>query len=98
MENDYIVCPTFNRIVKVWWSYTWRVMVFGAVVGFPAGMIFEAYKTDEIIRSLLIYFLMMLISIYVMEVILKKNYGDFKICLVKSTGFAGGKRAEHDPR
>ena len=40
---------------------------------FPAGMIFEAYKTDEIIRSLLIYFLMLLISIYVMEVILKKT-------------------------
>ncbi len=90
MENENIIEPTFNCILKIWWSYIWRVALFSMllefVLGFAAGVITGILGRGDLAQNVaasLGWLGSIPVFIYVMGIVLKKNYGDFTICLMK---------------
>ena len=90
MTEDNILEPTFDRILKIWWSYIWRVTVFstllGFALGFVAGLITSIMGRGDLAPSVggfLGWLGSIPVSIYVMGIVLKKKYGDFTIHFVK---------------
>lgn len=83
---------TWLRTVKVWWSLTWRIviygMLFGIVIRLPLGLITTALGIEEALANIIIQNTMtvmaLLIGIWVTKVILRKTYSDFRIVLVPS--------------
>ena len=84
--------PTFRRAVKLWWAFAWRAgllvgsanamleiilgpRVLGALFGVSAATV-EPYVTisNVIVGSIL--------SIYAIQLVLRKKYREFSICLV----------------
>ena len=92
MENENIIEPTFNRILRIWWSYIWRVTLFsmllGFILGFAAGFITGILGRGDLAQNVaasLGWLGSIPVSIYVMGIVLKKNHGDFTICLMKAS-------------
>lgn len=79
-------------LLRVWWAYTWRTFLGAAAIGFVIGLIlgfvgsaFGFESTDLSVINLVVGFPIGLIwSIFAFRMVLAKNFGDFKICLVKS--------------
>jgi len=86
---------TWMRTIKVWWSYLWRnliaiivAMLVGAIIGFILGFIMGALgissQTIRFVVAPISGIIGLLISIVPMKMILGKNYGEFRLVLVKN--------------
>ena len=81
---------TWGHALKVWWSITWRTVLFGLVIGFVvgvlAGVVGAASGTSsgaiQTISSLLGFVIGMLISIWAVRKALSKSFSDFRIVLL----------------
>jgi hypothetical protein len=87
---DYLEV-TFGRTVTVWWSLVWRTFVFsallGAVLGFVGGIIVSVAGHPELggaVGALLGWLGSIPVTIAVLRIVLRKQFGDFAIKLVKA--------------
>lgn len=78
----------YERTMRIWWAYSWRVMVFslliGAVLRFICGFILGAMGKVELIgvvAGLLGYLVFIPVSIWVFKKILTTKYKTFSIAL-----------------
>lgn len=79
-------------VLRVWWAYTWRAFLGAAAIGFVIGLILGLLgsalgvdRADLSVVNLVIGFPIGVIwSIFAFRMVLAKNFGDFKICLVKA--------------
>lgn len=81
---------TWTRALKVWWSFTWRSTLYSSLVGLVIGFI-SVFATkisgDPQILSVATLIIAFGCGIYivvaVMEMVLKKEWSDFRIALIE---------------
>ncbi|MEZ0232084.1 MAG: hypothetical protein ACAH12_04540 [Methylophilaceae bacterium] len=85
---------TWGRAIRVWWAYVWRniiaiivAMLIGAVLGAILGAIMGALhvplETIKIIVTPIGVILGFAISIVPIKLILGKDFGEFRLVLIK---------------
>ena len=82
---------TYGNASRVWWSFFWRVTLFGAMFGFVLGFIgvftigpfVEPETGRKIIAPILGYLGAILVSIWVFKKILSKKFKTFSVALIK---------------
>lgn len=83
---------TWLRALKIWWSLTWRVMLFGAVAGFligiPAGIVMGMLNLDpglgEVVLQLVMLPIWFALGVWVTHRVLRLEYADFRLALIPS--------------
>ena len=84
---------TWNRVLRVWWSYLWRNlicivvgmllgMVFGFIVGFIMGAMGFPPRVIVFVTAPIGFVMGLAISIVPMKMILGKDYGEFRLVLL----------------
>ena len=75
---------TFKRIMRIWWSYFWRHMAYGGVaviiVGFLEGL--AGLGGNHLLLSLSAVLVMATVSMFVLGIVLHKQFRGFSIRLV----------------
>lgn len=95
-EQVEIVEVTLGRAFKVWWSLVWRFCLFAVLVCMALeGLLLGLYslfadKVSEVttvdfteLQSVITFIFFILISIAVVQQVLKKKYSDIKIVLAQ---------------
>lgn len=83
---------TWIRTIKIWWGLVWRMMVYsillGLLISFPVGILSAAFSFDQPTIDMLAQgiaaAISLLLGIWILRVVLTKNYSDFRIVLVPS--------------
>lgn len=83
---------TFFRAAQVWWAWLWRSMLLALLLGFITGVMIglvasiAGFTQQEImpLSSILGAIIGLLVSIWIMSKMLKKNFGSFRIALLKN--------------
>ncbi len=86
---------TWVRAIKVWWAYAWRnflaiivSVVVATILGFIAGLVMGAAganpSTIKAVTFPLGFIAGVAVSIIPIKMILGKNFGEFKLVLVKA--------------
>ncbi len=80
---------TWSRVLSIWWSYIWRVLLISAlisaIVGFLAGFVSAFAGMVELlgyIINIMSFLIGIFVSVGVLKYILNKNFGEFKIKLI----------------
>ena len=87
---------TWNRALKVWWSYLWRNLIaiicsmliggiIGGVIGFIMGGLGASEETIRLAVTPVGFVIGLAISIIPIKLILGKNFGEFRLVLLQST-------------
>lgn len=87
---------TWKRAIKVWWAYFWRNLlailagmvigaILGAVIGFILGALGVSIETIRMVTMPIGFALGLVISIIPIKMILNKDFGEFKLVLLKNT-------------
>ena len=90
---------TWDRTIKVWWSFVWRnliatlvAMLIGAIFRGVMGVILGAFgvpiRTIQIIVMPIGFIIGLAISIVPLKLILGKNFGEFRLVLVENNNFS----------
>ena len=82
---------TWGRAVRVWWSLTWRLMLFGGLAGFVLGAIFGAIggaagasrDTLAVLGNLAGLMVTIPVGMWVVRNVLRKSWSDFEIALIE---------------
>lgn len=85
---------TWGRTLRVWWSYAWRnfiaviaSVIAGGMLGFVLGLVMGALGANPAtIKALTFPFgfiIGLAFSVVPMRMILGKQFGDFKLALIK---------------
>jgi hypothetical protein len=90
IPNADFLEPTFKRAAIVWWALLWRALLLGGgagfLIGFVEGLIgaLAGFSTGTIRPLALISGILLGIpvGIYVVQVVLRKRFGEFTIRLV----------------
>lgn len=84
---------TWNRVVRVWWSYLWRNLVavvaamivggiLGFIVGLAMGMMGFSIQAIRLVVTPLSFIAGLLMSVVPMWMILGKDFGEFRLVLL----------------
>lgn len=85
---------TWGRTIRVWWSLLWRNLIAivlaiilgaitGAIIGIVLGMMGVPLNTIRIICAPVGFVIGLAVSIVPLKMILGKDYGEFKLVLLK---------------
>ena len=82
---------TWWRVIRIWWAWAWRYILYIVVISFPlgftiglvAGMTGYGHLAESI-GNIVSALMGIPLSIWVLKVILEKQYSDFQIMLVPS--------------
>ena len=82
---------TWGRAVKVWWSLTWRLVVFGGLAGFILGAILggiggargASRETLALLGNLAGLRVTIPVGMWVVRSVLRKSWSDFEIALIE---------------
>ena len=81
---------TWNRLFRMWWLVVWRGAVgggaLGAAFGFVAGFVLALAGLAQyitVVSTALGYLAGLIWAVFVLRMMLRKNYGDFKVALIK---------------
>lgn len=85
---------TWKRVFQVWWAYLWRNvlitifgMIAGMLIGFVIGCLGVALQIQPATLRPIIFIICFLIGLFLsavpMKMILRKEFGEFKICLIR---------------
>jgi hypothetical protein len=82
--------PTFKRAARIWWAWAWRSLVFGGAAGLFATATLSLsgileHISDRAGQAVSMGFGLALavpIGIWVSQLVLEKNFGDFRLRLV----------------
>jgi hypothetical protein len=84
--ND--IKATWNHILTVWWSYTWRCLLLTIIVNFIAyfveGFIEGQESSTSIIVNILWVLLFTSLQIYIFKVIFNTQFNGFSIAIVST--------------
>ena len=91
---------TWKRAAKVWWSYLWRnliaivgAVIIGAIVGgifgFILGMFGASKETIQVVVAPIGFIIGLGISIVPLKLILGKDFGEFRLVLIKNVSNDG---------
>jgi len=83
---------TWGYAIKIWWSLTWRVALFGGLAGFALGLLFGLFGSatgtaDEVIHSwgqISGMLVSIPVAIWAVKSILNKDFKKYRIILVPS--------------
>jgi ABC-type amino acid transport system permease subunit len=84
---------TWERVVKVWWSYLWRNLlavivamlfgaIFGGIMGFILGMMHVQKSVIVLVTAPIGFLFGLAVSIVPMKPILGKDFGEFRLVLL----------------
>ncbi len=85
---------TWKRTMKVWWAYLWRNIlaalcamliggIVGAIIGFIMGMLGASKESIQLIATSIGIVIGIGVSIIPIKLILGKDFGDFRLALIK---------------
>ena len=82
--------PTFKRTARVWWAWVWRSALFGGAAGVFGSLVLGvsgvlehiSEKAGQYLGLALGVALAVPVGIWVFQVILEKDFGEFRIRLV----------------
>ena len=82
--------PTFRRSARIWWAWLWRSVVFGGAAGVFGSFVLSlsgvlervSQKTGNYLGMGMGLVLAVPIGIWVFQIVLEKNFGEFQIRLV----------------
>lgn len=84
------LAPTFKRAARVWWAWVWRSILFGGAAGLFASFVLSlsgilehiSEKAGQVVSMLAGLALAIPIGIWVFQMILEKDFGEFRLRLV----------------
>lgn len=82
--------PTLEHALIIWWAWAWRAVLLiiglGLVTGFAVGLVGALMGLPKETVSTMAGFAGFILgvgaSVYVLKRILRKDFGDFRICLL----------------
>jgi len=82
--------PTFKRSARIWWAWVWRSAVFGGAAGLFGSLVLGlsgildrvSEKTGQYLGIGMGIALAIPVGIWVFQMVLEKNFAEFRICLV----------------
>ena len=90
VSNVNTVEVTWMHAIKVWWSFTWRMLAYGFIGGFIIGLflgfIMAMMGANEVAINnacrIAGFIIGIPIGIAVVKIVLQKRYSDFRIALL----------------
>lgn len=81
--------PTFKRAARIWWAWVWRSIVFGGAAGMFGSVVLSlsgilnrvTEKTGQYLGVALGIALAVPVGVWVFQMILEKDFGEFQIRL-----------------
>ncbi len=106
IEPSMEVEISWRRTWRIWWAYAWRnllmtlaSMVAGGIVGFIVGFLLGLLGVEQqiiqYITGSLGFVIGFLLSVLPMRMILGKNFGDFRLVLIRNTDSPRTADADH---
>jgi hypothetical protein len=82
--------PTFQRAARIWWSWVWRSIVFGGAAGLFGSLVLSisgilgriSQTSAQVVGAVIGIGLAVPVGIWVFQMILEKDFGEFRIRLV----------------
>lgn len=82
--------PTFGRAARIWWAWVWRSVVFGGAAGLFGSVVLSlsgilehiSEKAGQILGAAVGIALAIPVGIWVFQMILERNFGEFRVRLV----------------
>jgi hypothetical protein len=83
------VKPNWWIALRVWWAYTWRLLLFTFVAGLPFTLLVKQFGgRSELVDNLIFLtssLVFILVEVAVMGRLLRRDFGSFRIAIVKKT-------------
>ena len=99
--------PTFQRAARIWWAWLWRSVLFGGAAGLFGSLILSlsgvleriSQNAAQVVGLALGGALAVPVGIWVFQMVLEKDFGEFQIRLVpkKPAVAADESSREQDP-
>ncbi len=94
MTEVKFVEVTRMRVIKVWWSLVWRILLFGFLailgVGLFLGLFLAPTEAEfssvRIACNVIIILILIPLGVVITKSVLSKHYSDFKIALIAKEG------------
>jgi hypothetical protein len=88
--------PTFKRSARIWWAWVWRSAVFGGAAGLFGSLVLSlsgildrvSEKTGQYLGVGMGIALAIPVGIWVFQMVLEKDFGEFRIRLVPKAPIA----------
>jgi hypothetical protein len=88
--------PTFKRSARIWWAWVWRSAVFGGAAGLFGSLVLSlsgildriSEKTGQYLGLGMGIALAIPVGILVFQMVLEKEFGEFRIRLVPKAPIA----------
>ena len=88
--------PTFKRSARIWWAWVWRSVVFGGAAGLFGSLVLSlsgildrvSEKTGQYLGVGMGIALAIPVGICVFQMVLEKEFGEFRIRLVPKAPIA----------
>lgn len=85
--------PTFKRAARIWWAWVWRSVLFGGAAGLFGSVILSlsgvldhiSEKAGQYLGMGLGVVLAVPVGIWVFQMVLERDFGEFRIQLVPKT-------------
>jgi hypothetical protein len=82
--------PTFKHTARIWWAWVWRSVLFGGAAGLFGSVVLSlsgildhiSEKAGQYLGLALGVVLAVPVGIWVFQMVLEKNFGEFRIRLV----------------
>lgn len=77
---------TWGRTVRVWWAYVWRLMLITSIIGFGLGLFMGVLGSPPQLANIILNLtgiISIAISFAVMQRILGKDFGEFRLVLIR---------------
>jgi hypothetical protein len=82
--------PTFKRTVRIWWAWVWRSALFGGAAGLFGSVVLSlsgildhiSEKAGQYLGLAVGVVLAVPIGVWVFQIILEKDFGEFRVRLV----------------
>jgi hypothetical protein len=90
-ETGGLLQPTFARAARIWWAWVWRSVVFGGAAGLFGSVVLSlsgvlehiSDKAGQVLGAAIGIALAVPVGIWVFQMILEKDFGEFRIRLVR---------------
>ncbi len=90
-EGSESLEPTLHRTLRVWWTYSWRTLVYGLIAVFvtaiPRGVLVGAFGWNHRLEALVGFLVSLVLGgavglFVIYSSILDEDFGDFRVCLL----------------
>lgn len=75
---------TFGRVLRIWWAYFWRHMLYGGVALCIVAALERFAGLGHLVFSLSAVLVTATVSVFVLGIVLNQQFGQFSIRLIAS--------------